>query len=721
MKHRAGQPADRVPLAGDRLNVGRTRHATMSPSRRDLLRAAGLAATGSLAGCVDGIVPGGGGGPPPYLGWLARPGRLVDPQEYRVGVLRPAATADAATRFAPFLPTLSVPPVDPAASERVIVGGGATVLTTDVEQSSIIDAYRDEGYRYERGIEEFWILEDGDGETPTVAVGPDTLVVATATATESAPGVVDTLLYGRQSDDRWTAAEPALEAFATRLGEPPALVLDLAPSTTMAPRRGQFARLRARAIIHRFDPPERTYALLFEAGDATPPAAVRTWAETALTDLQDASIETDGAVVTVTGQPTNPEWIETTLPAADRIWSGIGADPRRRATLPAGRATRTPVRERWTFLPEGVDSPPGTDLQGPQSPRQDRDSALPFASPTIGNEQVYTTADDCYAIDRRDGSLRWQAGLDGAAGTPVLAGERVYTIGAVDGAAAVVALDAATGETAWVWHPPTGPISTIATDGDRLFVGTTSPYLAGGETQPTDTDLAPVGVFAVSDGTEVWRSTETPGAALAVADDTLVASGGGTTARVSGLDVDTGRQRWERDVTGLTFPTVAVGGNRVVVAGEGSVAGLGLGDGRERWRVTPASETTFTRAAVTDEVAYVGDGRPPRLIRPEEDGGRLRAIDLEDGTERHKTGFTRRVTARPALVGDALYVVAGGGALMRFTTDLERTWTLYTAGRLGPPAVAGGTVYLPTAMGPLAAFGTDWLPGPTTRLIRARR
>jgi hypothetical protein len=692
----------------------------MSPSRRDLLRAAGLAATGSLAGCVDGIVPGGSGGPPAYLGWLARPGRLVDPREYRVGVLRPAATADAATRFAPFLPTLSVPPIDPAAAERVIVGAGATVLTTDIEQSTIVDAYRDAGYRYERGIEEFWILEDGQRETPTVAVGPETLVVATATATESAPGVVDTLLYGHHSDDRWTAAEPALEAFSTRLGEPPALVLDLAPSATTVPRRGEFARLRARAISHQFDPPERTYALLFEEAETTPTAAVRTWAEASLTDLEDPTVETDGAVVTVRGRPTNPEWVETTLPAADHIWSGIGADSRRSATRPAGRATRGPVRERWTFLPDGAESPPGTDTNGPRSPRQDRDTALPFASPAVGNERVYVTANDCYAVDRRDGSLRWQAGLDGAAGTPVLSGETVYVIGSVDGAAAVVALEAATGETEWVWHPPTGPISDLVVDGDQLFVGTTSPYLASEETQPTDTDLEPVGVFAVSDGTEVWRSTETPGASLAVADGTLVASGGGTTTRVSALDVAAGRREWQRDVTGLAFPTVAIGGERVVVTGDRSVAGLGLDDGRERWQVSPAYETTFTRTAVTDKVAYVGDRRPPRLIRPEEDGGGLRAIDLEDGTERYKTGFTRRVTARPALVGDALYVVAGGGALMRFTTDLKRTWTLYTAGRLGPPAVVGGTVYLPTAMGPLAAFGTDWLPGPSSRLIRAR-
>jgi hypothetical protein len=693
----------------------------MGPSRRDLLRATGLATTVGLAGCVGASFLDGGSEPPRYLDWLASPGRLVAPGEYRVGIVRPAATPNAGTRLAPFLPEIQVPSIDPADSEQLVVSQGVTVLTTDVDRSTVVSAYQDAGYSYERGIGEFWILDDGDSDTPVIAAGAEAVLVARPTARESAVGVVETLLHAYDSADHWTRSDPSLRAFTESIGNSSALVFSLASWEQTVPRRGQFAGIRAHAISHDFSEPQRSYAFLFADSGDLPTAAVSSWVDTAVSDLEDPRLETEAPVVTVTGSPVDSERVRTNLPTADQRWSGLGADSRRSATLPDGNPPRGPVRERWLFVPEDERVPPSSaEGDSPRDTPLSENGQLRFNPPAVDDGTVFVTGGDCYALDARDGRLLWEAGLGKAGGTPVLDGQRVYCTAAVEGAQAVVALDAASGSTEWTWHPPTGPVSTVVQNGDYLFVATSSPNLSDGVEENTST-IGPHGIFALEGGTEVWRQTGSAVDSIAIAGKTVVAAGGQTAATVTAREISDGTQLWQRELDVPLWPRVSVADGRVVVTGREDIVGLSLADGTTQWRVNPDRTMTFTRAALVDGLAYVGAARPPSQIREQENGGTLRALDLAEGGERFRIGQTRRVTARPVVAGDGVFVVSGGGALARFDRDLTRAWTLYMSGGLGAPVVSGGSVYVPTALGPLGALGTEWLPGPASRFIATRQ
>lgn len=693
----------------------------MGPSRRDLLRTTGLATTVGLAGCVGASLLDGGSEPPGYLDWLASPGRLVDPGEYRVGIVRPAATPNARTRLAPFLPEIPVPSIDPLQSERLIVSQGVTVLTTDVERSAVVNAYQDAGYRYQRGIGEFWILDDGDSDTPVIAAGTETLLVARPTARESAVGVVETLLHAYDTDDHWIQSDPGLQSFTEALGTPSALVISLVSWEQTVPQRGQFAGVRAYAISHDFTQPQRSYTLLFADPGAVPTAAVSSWIDSAVADVEEPRLEAEGSIVTVSGRPTDTERVRTTLPAADRLWSGLGADSRQTASLPDGNPPRGPVRERWLFVPEdGLDSRDSVEDNSPRDTPLFHVGAMLFNPPAVDDGTLFVIGEDCYALDTRDGRLQWEAGLESAGGTPVLDGQRVYCTAEVDAAQAVVALNVASGTRTWDWHPPVGPVSTLVSNGEYLLVGTSDHDLSEAIQKPPPAD-GPYGIFALSDGTEVWRATGNKVDSMAAVGETVVTAGGQAGAIVTARDSTDGTRLWQRELESPILPTVSIGDGLVIVTGRGGIVGLSLSDGSMQWRVDPERTTSFTRPALVDGMAYVGSARPSSEIRPDESGGTMRALDLEDGTELFRIEQTRRVTARPVVAGDAVFGVSGGGAVARFDRDLTRTWTLYTSGRLGAPVVSGGSIYLPTDLGPLAALGTDWLPGPTSRLIATRR
>ncbi|MFB6111181.1 MAG: PQQ-binding-like beta-propeller repeat protein [Halobacteriaceae archaeon] len=708
----------------------------MQPSRRTVLRAAGVAGAGALAGCVGQFVPGGTDRPPAYLQWLVRPGRIVAPGEYRIAVIRPSAVANPARRFGPLVPSLPAMPLEFAAAERLIVGGGAVIVTGEFTQAAVVEAYRNAGYTYRRGVGPFWILDDGDRTTPIVAGADGTLVAAWPTSRETAGGVIDTLIYGYRADEGWLDSRPALTSFARTVGTPPAVVVDLGAQSGGVPQ-GAFEGVRARAITHAFDPPRREYAFLFDRGShdtgTLPTEAVEVWADSA-TAFEDPTVTTDGATVTVGGRPPDVEYVATTVPAAASVWNGHAADARRSASLPLGNTPSTPVRARWLFTP-GDRETRGDDDSTPRSPFEGAHESSGTSGseavglPAVTERRLYVTADDCYALDPRDGSITWRANLAYAAGTPVLDQNRrrVYVNGTprVESPHGVHALDAATGALDWSFTVPQGPVATMVPTSEHLFVGTESPHLSHPINDDEPSATGPVGLFAVrlDDGTEAWRraSTETRGiTALAALEEGVIAVLAGTKGVVTAYNAD-GSVRWRQRLPEVDPDAVALTEATAVVSGANGVVALALADGSVRWRHTPPRTMRVTGIALAGDRAYVGAARPPYEIQPEEDGGSVRALRLDDGATVWRTGLVRRVTARPAVVGDRVYGTAGGGALVAFDRSSgTRTWTLYLAGSVGPVVAAGGSLYAPSATTALAAFGTAWQPGTQLRVVSQR-
>lgn len=692
----------------------------MESSRRALLRTAGLGGAIAVAGCLDRVLPGTDAGPPAYLTWLSRPGRLVSTDAYRVAILRPREFPEAERRLRPFLPDIPVPSVDPTAVDRLLVGAGATVCTGVPSQQTIVEEYRDHGYEYQRGIGDFWVLSDGKDETPLVAAADNQLILAWPTPSASPDAVIDTLVYGSPAETGWISDRPEFQDFTTQLGTPPAVALDFRlDSGPTAPRRGHFTGAQIRAVTTDPGGPRRTYAALFMGGTPAE-STIQAWVDAALTDLSTAEITTDGAIVTVEGSLPESWGVRTRFPAADRRWNGRDADAMSDASLPDGAPPRNPIRERWR-------------LERP-------DAGRTSAPPAVKDGVVFATADDCYALDARDGHILWRAGLEDAAGTPVLAGGFVIVPGVVDGAGAIVALDPSTGAQEWVSRPPHGPIDALVGHGTRVYLGTSqrstpSPIDIddGSDTaNAADPDVWPSGdpgvvALEATTGEREWRWPNSA-SHLAVTANTVVCGDAkyqDDESSLAALNPSTGRANWTNTycapLSDLAIATGQGDPGPILVATSNAVIGVESTEGEYRWSYHPGESLRIVGMAIAEGEPYVASTRSTGAIPEGADPGQLTRLDGAEGEVYWRQGTRRRPRHRPVVVGDEVFLVEAAGALTSYArSDGTGGWAVYTAGDLGLPAIVGESVYLHTDAIGLAALGRAWRPAPRRRFIRSQ-
>lgn len=310
------------------------------------------------------------------------------------------------------------------------------------------------------------------------------------------------------------------------------------------------------------------------------------------------------------------------------------------------------------------------------------------SAPVVADGTVFVAADTgrLYALDERDGSLRWERAIrpdGGGVPSPAVLDGTVYV--AVEGT--IRALDAGTGEDRWVLETA-----------DR-FIG--PPTVSGGVLYVGGIDRDPSYLHAV--------------------------------------DVDTGERRWRFDIGRGTRGAPGVRGGRVYVgSNDFELYAVDADTGEERYRASTASARAFGSApSVVGDAVYVGnaDGRTYVLdadtgqIRTafETDGwtypspavaegtvcqasfdGVLYAFDRSEETVRWRfDSMIPGPCSEPIVVDDAAFNGALDGTVYAF--DLEsgdRLWSFDTGAAAvgGGLAVVNGAVYVGDAEGRVRAL-----------------
>ncbi|QLH84792.1 PQQ-binding-like beta-propeller repeat protein [Halosimplex pelagicum] len=319
----------------------------------------------------------------------------------------------------------------------------------------------------------------------------------------------------------------------------------------------------------------------------------------------------------------------------------------------------------------------------------------------VSDESVFVpSADGVHALDRADGSYRWDRRPDATFPTGPVVSDGVVVVGElfdepVEDEVGAVAYDAADGTELWEttdvpggWSRPTVRDGTVYLSGGPVDPGVTAVDLAAGGVEWETRLAAETGRVAVDDGgvyvtqatgirkldgggSALWQrpTPEKPRGPPTVADGTVYAQTGPRT--FAALDAATGEPRWETSAPAETAFSAAVADGTVYCSGADLVARR-TADGRERWRRSPTEagasvETAtdhygdrgFGELAVTDDTIYLGHG----------DG--LLAVARADGTPRWRRPFRNRVKGgdmvfggspgTPAVAGDTVFTFTSGG------------------------------------------------------------
>lgn len=250
------------------------------------------------------------------------------------------------------------------------------------------------------------------------------------------------------------------------------------------------------------------------------------------------------------------------------------------------------------------------------------------------------------ALSGVDGAVEWTADLP-VTGAPTVAAGRVYVASTDDERGRVHAFDAATGDEEWAVTVDRGDRSAVlgapAVAGDEVYAAATRH--AGGSS--TGSLLA----LAAGDG-GVRHRTELPGTvrtAPVIAEGSpgertaFVATTGGTVTAVATAD---GTRRWRAATSEELYSTPVVANGRVYALTGGTVIAVDAADGDVAWR-TAVPYTLINGLAATDHTLYLG-------------GQELTAIAVDDGGVR----WAETVPGGdggwggPIVVGDAVLVGA---------------------------------------------------------------
>ena len=346
-------------------------------------------------------------------------------------------------------------------------------------------------------------------------------------------------------------------------------------------------------------------------------------------------------------------------------------------------------------------------------------------------------------------TTRWEIDTPGVMmATPAVVGDAVF-ITTEEGVAA--SLSAGSGETLWSYDVDSPSDSSPAVAGDTVYLGARDHRLLA---------------LGQQDGQLRWErnlGNIVLGSAI-VADGTVYI--GSTNGNMEALDAVTGEQRWSARANGWVVGHPATDGEVIAVTSLGErfitvdpdtgrrrlifysgtpvVGGPIIADGRAFfvtnrggvWAVDPAAVSRpFSRFAYVAKfnffywrllkdppqqtgTIWVGAAQGRVKYSPVYADGRLFvvneaepntviAFDGATGEKLWQTEMAQEVLAEPVVAGDALILGTVGSALIGLNTvDGAETWRLDLGGGSlsAAPAVAGGTLYVPTQDGRLVAF-----------------
>lgn len=197
-----------------------------------------------------------------------------------------------------------------------------------------------------------------------------------------------------------------------------------------------------------------------------------------------------------------------------------------------------------------------------------------------------------------------------------------------------------------------------------------------------------VAALTTADGSERWRTDARITGSPAVADGTLLVPTTDGKPVLRAFAAADGSERWHATLAGaggaFARPVVADGLALAGTVGEegGRLVALDIADGTEAWALDLAGSVQAA-PAVADGVAYLGT-----------DAGDLLALSVADGTEQWRVAFDRPVRTSPAVTDGAVYVATGDAARALAAADGAEEWraTVSSVSRTGL-TVGDGTVY----------------------------
>lgn len=341
--------------------------------------------------------------------------------------------------------------------------------------------------------------------------------------------------------------------------------------------------------------------------------------------------------------------------------------PTRRGFLAAGAAVLAGCGGDAVGRPRGASqSPPepiGTDVRSFQY--DDRNTGRADAGPESRPQR------------------RLRAEIDGAYRAPPAIADGVAYFGGSGGVLRAVATD--TGELLW----------SVSDDGGE-FTGTRrTPAIADGVVYYT-TEVGTV-VARATDGTLLW-SVEADGPAdpgessarRVYGSDPVVGDGRvfvNLGDGVYALDARTGAVRWKIPVVTITPGTPALADGAVYFTRpDGYAVAAGAESGEPLWSHR-LPDVFLGAPTVEGGTVYVpAEGRPSVV-----------ALRAEDGSERWTFDAGAALEASVAVVDDTVYAAAGGTLYALDPADGTARWSRGLGDgvrSIGPPSVAGGTVYL---------------------------
>jgi len=282
----------------------------------------------------------------------------------------------------------------------------------------------------------------------------------------------------------------------------------------------------------------------------------------------------------------------------------------------------------------------------------------------------------------------------------VVCGERT-------GDSRVAALDAETGERAWLVEPG----------------GTVAPFPAGDEVGYAGSHI---GVLDPASGDTRWdRDRSLVSSDLAVpgysfgniathpeSDTALAYTGSGEGEGIEAYDLTDGERRWKND--GSTYansqPTPAAVRNDTVYVWRSKnnateqLLALDRATGDRQWVVDRDITQRYVAFAVDDDGFYIASGSPSSATS----GPSVAALDPADGNEQWSTPVSGATTSLLA-TGDALVRIGGRVELLsKSNGELQHSAEIDSAGVTGGNAVAGGRVYVTTAgVGGIFVYGGE--------------
>ncbi|MDR5673412.1 PQQ-binding-like beta-propeller repeat protein [Halalkaliarchaeum sp. AArc-GB] len=330
---------------------------------------------------------------------------------------------------------------------------------------------------------------------------------------------------------------------------------------------------------------------------------------------------------------------------------------------------------------------PGIDVEEPAW-MDEVDAALPLwtvrvgerPTTTVHDEAVIVSSDEVVAVDRDDGSQRWNVSVEWEddrltnRATHTVEGEVVFVGTNEDD---VFALDREDGSMRWSNTVDTRLPQPTVVDDIVVFAGLDGVY-----------------AFHAEDGSAAWTwGTDQSVTRRMFHEGTLFV--GDTEGIVTAIDVTTGSERWQATPPTRSWvaPSVVSEGQLYAGAFEGTVYGFDAENGSIEWQYS----TDDTTVSVThgDGTVYVGDR-----------SGMVYALDDSDGAEQWT--FDTGDTARPHPRGGSIYVGSHDGSMYRLSAeDGDVHWTFETDGWVERPAITDNSVYVGSRDGNLYAIEAD--------------